>query len=192
MPDYVPMAVELETERLVLRPWSVTDAEWYRRLLAERDGPAPELGEVRDFLAGAQDRAVTSGIAALPVVRKQERDPIGYCGLVLGRSTLEEPEIAYELFRHVHGRGYATEAATAILGAAIDTGRHRLWATVRSWNTASFRVLEKLRFERRHRTWDDHGELVWNTRELPGLLGQHLNVCDRGVPDSQRDRQPRP
>jgi hypothetical protein len=29
-------------------------------------------------------------------------------------------------------------------------------------------VLEKLRFERRHSTWDDNGELVWNTRELPG------------------------
>jgi RimJ/RimL family protein N-acetyltransferase len=135
MTDYVSMAFELETERLVLRPWSVTDAEWYRQLLAER---------------------------------KQEGDPIGYCGLVVGRSTLEEPEIAYELFRHVHGHRYATEAATAVLDATVATGRHRLWATVRSWNTASFRVLEKLRFERRHSTWDDHGELVWNTRELPG------------------------
>jgi RimJ/RimL family protein N-acetyltransferase len=168
MTDYVSMAFELETERLVLRPWSVTDAEWYRQLLAERDVPAPELDKVRDFLAGAQERAAATGIAALPVVRRQEGDPIGYCGLVVGRATLEEPEIAYELFRHVHGRGYATEAATAVLDAAAATGRHRLWATVRSGNTASFRVLEKLRFERRRSTWDDDGELVWNTRELSG------------------------
>jgi hypothetical protein len=125
MTDYVPMAFELETERLVLRPWSVTDAEWYRQLLAERNVPAPELDKVRDFLTGAQERAAATGIAALPVVRKQEGDPIGYCGLVVGRSTLEEPEIAYELFRHVHGRGYATEAATAVLDAAVATGRRR-------------------------------------------------------------------
>lgn len=169
MTDYVAMAFELETARLVLRPWSVTDAEWYRQLLAERDAPAPELGRVRDFLAGAQERAAASGIAALPVVRKREGDPIGYCGLVVGRSSLAEPEIAYELFRRVHGNGYATEAAAAVLDAAVATGRHRLWATVRSWNTASFRVLEKLSFERHHSTWDDDfGELVWNTRELPG------------------------
>lgn len=166
MTAYVSMAFELETERLVLRPWSVTDAQWYRQLLAERNVPAPELDKVRDFLAGARERAAASGIAALPVVRKREGDPIGYCGLVVGRSTLEEPELAYELFRHAHGSGYATEAATAVLDAAIATGRHRLWATVRAWNTASFRVLEKLSFERRHSTWDDQGELVWNTREL--------------------------
>ena len=55
MTDYVSMAFELETERLVLRPWSVTDAEWYRQLLAERNVPAPELDKVRDFLAGAQE-----------------------------------------------------------------------------------------------------------------------------------------
>ena len=40
------------------------------------------------------------------------------------------------------------------------------WATVRSWNAASFRVLEKLGFERSHSTWDEHGEIVWNVREL--------------------------
>lgn len=90
----------------------------------------------------------------------------GYCGLITGRSTLEEPEIAYELLRSAHGNGYATEAASAVLAAAIATGRRRLWATVRTWNTPSFRVLAKLGFERRHSTWDDGGELVWNVREL--------------------------
>jgi RimJ/RimL family protein N-acetyltransferase len=90
----------------------------------------------------------------------------GYCGLVTGRATLAEPEIAYELLRSAHGRGYATEAASAVLDAAIATGRRRLWATVRSWNAASFRVLEKLGFERSHSTWDEHGEIVWNVREL--------------------------
>ena len=53
-----------------------------------------------------------------------------------------------------------------MLAAAIATGRSRLWATVRSWNTPSFRVLAKLGFERRHSTWDDGGEIVWNVREL--------------------------
>ncbi|MEU9455391.1 GNAT family N-acetyltransferase [Streptomyces sp. NPDC048277] len=58
----------------------------------------------------------------------------------MGRASLDEPEIAYELFRRAHGQGYAAEAASAVLDAAITTGRTRLWATVRSWNAPSFRA----------------------------------------------------
>lgn len=54
-----------------------------------------------------------------------------------------------------------------MLGAAIATGRTRLWATVRTPNAPSFRVLDKLGFERDHVTADEHGELVWLTRALP-------------------------
>ncbi|BCD05072.1 TPA: GNAT family N-acetyltransferase [Bacillus cereus] len=85
---------------------------------------------------------------------------------LIGRSTLEEPEIAHELFRSVHRKGYATEAASVVLDAAIATGRHRLWSTVPAWNVASFRVLEKIGFERHHSTWDERGEIVRNVRNL--------------------------
>jgi RimJ/RimL family protein N-acetyltransferase len=54
-----------------------------------------------------------------------------------------------------------------VLDAAIATGRKRLWSTVRAWNAPSFRVLEKLGFERDHVSNDDRGELVWLTRGLP-------------------------
>ncbi|WP_308455425.1 MULTISPECIES: GNAT family N-acetyltransferase [unclassified Streptomyces] len=57
--------------------------------------------------------------------------------------------------------------AKAVVDAATATGRTRLWATVRTWNAASFRVLEKLGFARHHVTTDDRGELVWLTRALP-------------------------
>jgi RimJ/RimL family protein N-acetyltransferase len=117
-------------------------------------------------LKGLAATAVT-GLALLPIRRRDEGDFIGYCGLIVGRSTVEEPEIAYELLKRAHGRGYATEAAGAVLGAAIATGRTRLWSTVRTWNTPSFRILEKLGFERHHVSADDGGELVWLTRSLP-------------------------
>ena len=52
--------------------------------------------------------------------------------IVIGRTTLEEPEIAYELFQHAHGNGYATEAAQAIMKIAKATGRKRLWSTGRN------------------------------------------------------------
>jgi RimJ/RimL family protein N-acetyltransferase len=57
------------------------------------------------------------------------------------------------------------QAAYLILDAI--KGKVRLWSTVRTWNTPSFRVLEKLGFERDHVSPDDGGELVWLTRSLP-------------------------
>lgn len=87
--------------------------------------------------------------------------------LIIGRSTLEEPEIAYELFQRAHGRGYATEAAGAVLDAAISTGRKRLWSTVGTWNTPSLRVLEKLGFAQDHISTEENGEVAWLTRPLP-------------------------
>ena len=85
---------------------------------------------------------------------------IGYCGLLVGRASFDEPEIAYEL-PGGRGLGYATEAARAVLDAAFATGRRRVWSTVRAWNAPSFRVLEKIGFHRDHTVIDDQGELVY-------------------------------
>jgi RimJ/RimL family protein N-acetyltransferase len=127
----------------------------------------PTAAQTRALIARHLAATATTGIALLPIRRRYEGDFIGYCGLIVGRSTLEEPEIAYELLRRAHGRGYATEAARAVLDAAIATGRKRLWSTVGTWNAPSLRVLEKLGFERDHVSADDRGEFVWLTRSLP-------------------------
>ncbi len=122
---------------------------------------------VRTAIAELLAATERTGIALLPVQRRDEGDFIGYCGLIIGRTTLEEPEIAYELFRHAHGQGYATEAAGAVLNAAAATGRKRLWSTVGTWNAPSLRVLEKLGFERDRVSMEENGEVAWLTRTLP-------------------------
>lgn len=163
MPAYPPMPSRLETARLTLRPWSDSDAEGHSALFAERGaGPLP-VERSREIIAAQLAAAASTGIALLPVDRRDTGAFLGY----VGRASLDEPEIAYELFRSAHGHGYATEAACAVLAAASTTGRGRVWATVRTWNAPSFRVLEKLGFERDHVSADDRGELVWLTRALP-------------------------
>jgi RimJ/RimL family protein N-acetyltransferase len=164
--NFEPMEFEMETDRLSLSMWRESDASWYRELVAERGRDMPTLSAARDDVIILRDRALESGIALLTIRRRDEGDYIGYCGLIIGRSSLEEPEIAYELFRRVHGNGYATEAASVVLDGAIATGRSRLWSTVGSWNVASFRVLEKIGFKRDHSTWDERGEIVWSVRDL--------------------------
>jgi hypothetical protein len=73
---------------------------------------------------------------------------LGYVAIVLGRSSLEEPELAYELLPAARGHGYATEGSRALLEATFATGRQRVRATVRPHNTASLRVLDRLGFVR--------------------------------------------
>ncbi|WLQ32018.1 GNAT family N-acetyltransferase [Streptomyces castrisilvae] len=167
MPTYETMPFHLRTERLILRPWAETDAEEFSALLSERGKGTPAAERIRKSITELLTATQSTGIALLPVQRRDEGDFIGYCGLIIGRSTLEEPEIAYELFQRVHGRGYATEAAAAVLEAAAATGRKRLWSTVGTWNTPSLRVLEKLGFERDHISTEDSGEVAWLTRSLP-------------------------
>jgi RimJ/RimL family protein N-acetyltransferase len=167
MSTYETMPFRLETERLILRPWAESDAAEFCALLTERGKGTPTVEHIRTAIAELLTATETSGIALLPIQRRDEGDFIGYCGLIIGRSNLEEPEIAYELFQRAHGLGYATEAAGAVLDAAVATGRKRLWATVGAWNTPSFRVLEKLGFERDHVSTEDNGEVVWLTRSLP-------------------------
>lgn len=161
------MAFHLSTERLRLRPWAESDIDQYRALVTERGNGIPTVENIQERIATQLAAGAQSGIALLPICRRLEGDFIGYCGLIVGRSSLDEPEIAYELFRRAHGRGYATEAARAVLDAAVATGRTRLWATVGSWNTASLRVLEKLGFDHDHVTTKDDGEeVLWLTRVL--------------------------
>jgi len=134
----------LSTERLVLRPWRVSDAAVHRELWLERDPRVPPHRRIDadgnptvDELA---DRIRTGSTRLLVVELAGSGEMIGYCGLI---DLPERTELAYELLRRHWGQGYATEAARAVLETATE---RRITAGVRAWNTASLRVLEKLGF----------------------------------------------
>jgi RimJ/RimL family protein N-acetyltransferase len=161
-----PTALAIETERLTLRIRDERDAEWYRELVGERGQDIPTLEESRARLARFRDLTIETGIGALAICRRAEGDTIGYCALIVGRASLDEPEVAFELLQRFHGHGYATEAVQALVVAATATGRRRLWSTVGAWNAPSFRVLEKVGFRRDHSVTDDRGEVVYLVRDL--------------------------
>ncbi|MCL2796340.1 MAG: GNAT family N-acetyltransferase [Microbacteriaceae bacterium] len=148
-------AAVLEAERLRLRPWRVSDAGFHRELWLERDPrvPAhrridpdghPTIAEMERWLR-TYDAAPAPGLLVTEL--KASGEPIGYCGLVansVGRP--DEPELAFEFLQRFWNRGFATEASQAILPRARATGYQHLASTVRAWNGASLRVLEKLGF----------------------------------------------
>ena len=146
--------VVLETARLLLRPWRVSEAAVPRELWTERDPRVPPHrridAEGRPTVADLEEAIRTnppSSIGLLAVERKDAGDVIGYCGLVdSGRGSDGEPELAFELLRRTWGQGYATEASLAVMDWARASRYERLWATVWDWNTASLRVLAKIGF----------------------------------------------
>ena len=166
----------LETARLLLRPWRVVEAAVQRELWTERDPRVPPHrridAEGRPTIAEIEESIRTDQVwsSGLPAIeRKATRDVIGYCGLVAGAKAPDrEPDLAFELLRRVQGRGYATEAAAAVLDWARSSGYERLWATVWDWNTASRRVLAKVGFVETGRTEPHpvHGTNLFTTRRL--------------------------
>jgi len=174
---FAPMPSVVETARPRLRPWRESDAADLHALWAERDPRSlrtldvqgrPTVEDLRANIVAQLAATADSGLALLAIDRRLEGDFIGYCGLITGRGNHTEPEIAFELFRRAHNRGYATEAGGAIVATAAATGRIRLWATVRRWNAASLRVLQKLDFVDSGKVDEDaqRGDNLWLTRTL--------------------------
>lgn len=164
----------LETDRLLLRRWRVSEAAIQRELWTERDPRVPPHRRIdsdgNPTVADIEDRiraANPSSIGLLAVERKVAKDVIGYCGLIDSGRGAAEPELAYELLRRSWGQGYATEASWAVLDWARSSGYERVWATVWDWNAASRRVLTKLGFTETERQEDAvHGTNLVTTRRL--------------------------
>lgn len=159
--QFPPMPVRVETERLILTPEERHDADWLTELFNARGTQRFTLEDARERIAEMQSMTAKLGIGVLVLRTRTTCEPLGYCGIVLGRGSLQEPELVYELLPRARGCGYATEAARAVLDAAFGTGRTRIWATVGAWNTPSFRVLDKLGFRRDHISAGVQGEHVW-------------------------------
>jgi RimJ/RimL family protein N-acetyltransferase len=155
---YTAMPTTLWTPRLNMTLRDEHDAEWNRELLSEHDDAETEsLNSIRDRMASQRILAEQNGIGLLAIRRRTDNEPLGYCGLIIGRCTLDEPEIACELFSRFHNQGYGTEAARAVIDAAFATGRRRIWATVGGWNQPSLRVAGKVGYQRHHDFVDDRG-----------------------------------
>lgn len=115
------MPTELKTGRLRLGAWRETDLDAYQRLVRERDTRTaavpgdgrPTRDELSALIRRHQSSLADIGIGLL-AIRIRDRFA-GYCGLVVvGRATLREPELAYELLRDYQGNGYATEGSLLI------------------------------------------------------------------------------
>lgn len=153
-----PPTIVLRTARLLLRHMAASDAAFMLDLLNDKawirfigDRGVRTLEQARDYiLNGPVEMVERLGFGFYVVESKESGCPLGVCGLAK-RDFLDDVDIGYAFAPQHWGKGYAHEAASAVLAhAKHDVGLKRIVATVRPDNAASIRLLEKLglRFER--------------------------------------------
>ena len=142
----------LRTARLLLRPFGMDDADSLVELANDREVAINTLDIPHPY--DRQDAEDWIGLHAAQVERN-EAYPFAITtsadGTLLGAVGLmpdlpnDMAELGYWIGRRYWGRGYATEAARAVLGWGFDElGLHRVHAAHFPRNPASGQVLRKL------------------------------------------------
>lgn len=148
------MAFAIETERLQLREFTLTDAPYMLRQLNEpsfieniADRGVRTLEQAEAYLQnGAMASYQNSGFGFWAVIEKSSKQIIGMCGLVK-RDNLPHPDLGYAFLPEYFGHGYAFEATRACVTAAKkDFVIPHLMAIVNPGNQPSHRLLDKLGF----------------------------------------------
>jgi RimJ/RimL family protein N-acetyltransferase len=141
----------LETERLVLRPFELSDAPRVQLLAGDRDVAAMtknithpyEDGLAEAWIGSHQERFDKREETVFAITLKGSGELIGAIGLVL-KLDQEIAELGYWVGKPYWGRGYCTEAARAALHFAFTELRlNRVHAHHFSHNPASGRVMQK-------------------------------------------------
>jgi RimJ/RimL family protein N-acetyltransferase len=146
------MKAILETERLILRPWTLEDFDDFAamcadpqvmRFLAEDGKPLTRFGAWR-AMAGIVGHWTLRGFGLFAVVERET-------GAFVGRVGPWEPEgwpdfeIGWALRSQFWGRGYAAEAVTRCIDQAFtEFDRSHLSSFILPDNTRSIRVAERV------------------------------------------------
>lgn len=146
----------LETERLLLRSWTLDDEKRLFEICGDSEvmryltgKPYEKIEQAREFLNWATDYERENGFCRWAVIEKANRRIVGSCGFARPRDT-EEIELGYLLAPESWGKGLATEAARACLSYGFGKLRFReIIAITDVENRASQKVLEKIGFAER-------------------------------------------
>ncbi|HSL30739.1 MAG TPA: GNAT family protein [Anaerolineales bacterium] len=145
--------MKIETERLILRDFVWDD---WQRVLEYQSDPlylrynkwthrTPEaVQEFVDWFLKQQKQQPRIKFQ-LAIILKSNNLLIGNCGVRMDKAGAVQADIGYELDSQYWHKGYATEAAHAIVDFGFERfGVHRVWADCVADNTGSAHVLEKL------------------------------------------------
>ncbi len=140
----------LQTERLTLRPYALSDIPALVPLIGAREVAATTLriphpytaSDARNFIARTQEGLDSE--LRLGIVLRESDMLCGGVGLRI-EADHRRAELGYWIGVPYWGKGYATEASRALVDYGFGTlGLHRIFASHFANNPASARVLRKI------------------------------------------------
>ena len=139
--------MELRTERTVIRPWRPEEADRLYDIVRRREvtewlgRPEPWTPEqVDEFIAGNQQTTqIPIRCAIVP-----QADPLPVGTVMIELFSNGDPHLGWFLSPDARGRGWATEAGSAMLRVAVDAGAARVWAGLWPHNTGSAAVCRRI------------------------------------------------
>jgi len=141
-----------ETERLILRPTSEQDSEFIFELLNSPkwlkyigDRNIKTVENAKDYIKEKiTPQLERLGYSNYTVIRKQDHQKIGTCGLY-DRPGLEGIDIGYAFLPEYENNGFAFESSNRLKEAAFnELGIKTISAITTKENTSSQKLLEKL------------------------------------------------
>jgi len=140
----------LTTPRLLLRPMALDDAADIERLAGVFEVAGTTLNIPHPYPPGAarpfieQQRAAWHEDKGATWAITRDGALIGLIGIGTSTRVHSRAEIGYWIAHPEWNRGYATEAARAVIEFAFADGFHRVQATHLTRNPASGRVMQKI------------------------------------------------
>ncbi|MGD0506711.1 MAG: GNAT family N-acetyltransferase [Terriglobales bacterium] len=146
------MPTPLQTERLTLRPYALSDIPALVPLIGAREVAATTLriphpyteSDAREFIARMQEGLLSGSELRLGIVVRESNTLCGGVGLRI-EADHRRAELGYWIGVPYWGNGYATEAASAVVKYGFETLRlNRIFASHFANNPASAKVLRKI------------------------------------------------
>ena len=149
------MSYVLETERLILREFTLADANFiielvntpgWLRFIGDRNIKIEE--QAKEYLRNGPLKSYEMNGYGLSLVGlKPDGTPIGMCGIIK-RDTLENPDIGFAFLPEFEGKGLAFEIAYATLTYANEVLKIPvIFAITIPGNSRSIKLLEKMGFK---------------------------------------------
>jgi len=182
----------LETARLLLRPFEPGDLAALHEIHGDADNARwlysnpRSLEETRELLAlktaGAALRAEGDWLSAAVLTRATD-ELVGDVSLRWASAAHRQGELGFILHPRHQGRGYATEAARAMLRFAFESvGLHRVAGRLEPRNIGSARVLEKLGMRREaHLVENEWVKGEWQSELVYAILAREWRDGSSGT-----------
>lgn len=168
--------MQIETARLILRPFEEKDYDDLYEFLSQRREDQFEAYPGITYENGREHLAYRLGSGDFFAMELKDTGKV-IGNIYYGPRDFDAREVGYIVNKNYQRKGYASEALKAVLARGFKNGLHRAYAECDPRNQCSWALLEKCGFRReallRQNVWfrkDDRGNPIWQDTYVYALL----------------------